>query len=128
MGLAVFPHIKAINEGRKKAVEYYNKHIDFSKISKLKIRDKAQWNHSYYPIVFETESLLLKVQKELNEKQIFPRRYFYPSLNIINYVGITEMPISESVASRILCLPLFHDLSIEALDSICRLIFKIQNN
>ena len=125
MGLAVFPHIKAINEGRIKAVEYYNAHIDFSKINKLKLRDKTQWNQSYYPIIFESESLLLKVQKELNENQIFPRRYFYPSLNKINYLGIAEMPISESISTRIMCLPLAHDMKINDLNSICLIVNKI---
>jgi dTDP-4-amino-4,6-dideoxygalactose transaminase len=125
MGLAVFPYINAINEGRKKAVEYYNAHIDFSIISKLKLRDKTQWNQSYYPIIFETESLLLKVQKELNEKQIFPRRYFYPSLNTINYVGITVMPTSETISSRIMCLPLAYDMKTNDLSSICIILNKI---
>ena len=43
----------------------------------------------------------------LNEEKIFPRRYFYPSLNTLNYVNSEEMPISEDIAKRILCLPLY---------------------
>lgn len=122
MGLAVFPHMAEIINGRKKVVDYYNEHLDFSRLSKIKLRENTQWNYSYYPVIFETETLLLKVQKALNEQQIFPRRYFYPSLNKVNYVGSTEMPISESVASRILCLPLYVGLTADELKKITTII------
>jgi dTDP-4-amino-4,6-dideoxygalactose transaminase len=64
------------------------------------------------------------VQKALNEENIFPRRYFYPSLNTINYVAKIELPISEGIASRILCLPLFMNLDlldVSKIVSICNL-------
>jgi dTDP-4-amino-4,6-dideoxygalactose transaminase len=122
MGLAVFPHMDEIIEGRKKVVDYYNSHLDFTKLSNIKIRENTQWNYSYYPVLFETEAKLLQVQKAFNEQQIFPRRYFYPSLNTINYVGRIEMPISESVASRILCLPLYADLALEDVRKIVTLL------
>ena len=122
MGLAVFPHMTEIIAGRKKIVNHYNEHLDFSKLSTIKLRENTQWNYSYYPVIFETEEILLQVQKALNEKQIFPRRYFYPSLNTINYVANTELPISESVASRILCLPLANEINRVFLDHICRII------
>ena len=115
MGLAVFPFMAEIIAGRKKVVDCYNVNLDFTKLSKIKIRENTQWNYSYYPVIFETESRLLHVQKALNEQQIFPRRYFYPSLNKINYVENTELQISESVASRILCLPLY--MSLDLLDA-----------
>lgn len=128
MGLAVLPHIDEIIESRKKIVDFYNQNLDFSKLKGLKLRENTNWNYSYYPIVFETEEVLLKVQKALNEEQIFPRRYFYPSLNTIDYIGGVEMPVSESIAKRVMCLPLFHGLTLEEVDLICRLILKIQKN
>lgn len=126
MGLAVFPNMDVIITGRKNAVDYYNSLLDFECISKIKIRDNTKWNFSYFPIIFNTETELLDVQQVLNEQQIFPRRYFYPSLNKINYVEGKEMKISESIASRILCLPLFHDLSGDEVDLICHIILKVQ--
>lgn len=122
MGLAVFPHMGEIIAGRKEVVDYYDAHLNFSKLKKMKLRKNTQWNYSYYPVIFETENKLLQVQRELNEQQIFPRRYFYPSLNTINYAGHTEMPISESVASRILCLPLAYEIDEIFLDQICKII------
>ena len=98
----------AIIKGRKKVVDYYQSKIDFSKFKSLTIRENTSWNYSYYPLIFETENHLLSVQKVLNDAQIFPRRYFYPSLNTVPYITESEkMPISESIASRILCLPLY---------------------
>ena len=119
MGLAVFPHMETILANRKSAVDYYNTNLDFSKLKKIKIRENTKWNYSYYPILFETEEQLLQVQKALNEQHIFPRRYFYPSLNKIKYIQSTVMPISESVASKILCLPLYSDIEVSDLLRVC---------
>jgi dTDP-4-amino-4,6-dideoxygalactose transaminase len=111
MGLSVLPYMEHILTERKRVCDYYDQHLEFSKLSKLKIREHTQWNYSYYPVIFESEALLLKTQKALNEEKIFPRRYFYPSLNTINYVNSKKMKISESIASRILCLPLYLKLT-----------------
>jgi dTDP-4-amino-4,6-dideoxygalactose transaminase len=64
------------------------------------------------------------VQKALNEQQIFPRRYFYPSLNTVNYVNSNEMKVSESIASRIICLPLAYEIDEIFLEQICLIINK----
>lgn len=107
MGLAVFPYMETILNERKKIVTFYAEHLDSSMFKPIKIREKSEWNYSYNPILFETESHLLSAVNELNKNQIFPRRYFYPSLNTIDYTKGKSMPISESIASRILCLPLY---------------------
>ncbi|WP_343707601.1 DegT/DnrJ/EryC1/StrS family aminotransferase [Flavobacterium sp.] len=122
MGLAVFPYMDKIIKERKKIVEFYNDNLDFSKLQCLKLRENTNWNYSYYPVIFDTEEQLLKVQKELNENQIFPRRYFYPSLNTIEYTKGLEMPISESISSRVLCLPLYVGVKLQQLEKIVILI------
>jgi dTDP-4-amino-4,6-dideoxygalactose transaminase len=122
MGLAVLPFMETILAERKKVVDYYNQNLDFSKLQVLKIRENTRWNYSYYPVIFENEEQLLKVEKKLNENQIYPRRYFYPSLNTIEYTNGNSMPVSESVASTILCLPLCVGLSEEDLNLIIRLL------
>lgn len=122
MGLAVFQHMEKILEARKKVVDFYNSHLKFEKLKSMKIRENTQWNYSYYPVIFESEAQLLKAQKSLNDQQIFPRRYFYPSLNTIDYVKGAKMPISEDIASRILCLPLYKGLEEEDLERIVGLL------
>jgi dTDP-4-amino-4,6-dideoxygalactose transaminase len=124
MGLSVLPYMEHILEGRKTVVDYYEAHLDFTKLSKIKLRGNTEWNYSYYPVIFESEDMLLKSVKALNEKNIFPRRYFYPSLNKINYVSNLKMKVSESLSSRILCLPLFAEIKIEELQKICLIINK----
>jgi dTDP-4-amino-4,6-dideoxygalactose transaminase len=122
MGLAVLPSMEYIISERKKVVDFYNNHLDFSKISKMKLREHTDWNYSYYSVIFNTEEELLSVQKILNGQNIVPRRYFYPSLNTIKYTHGTSMPISESISSRILCLPLFVGLEEETLIRICKIV------
>lgn len=111
MGLAVLPYYDEIKEARKKVVQWYDEMLDFSKLKKLKIRPGTEWNFSYYPIVFNSETELLAVQQKLNENDIFPRRYFYPSLNHLPYVQSLPMAHSECIASRILCLPLYQSIT-----------------
>ena len=122
MGLSVFPYLKTIIGERKKVVDFYNANLDFSKIKGLKIREHTDWNNSYYPVVFASENDLLHVQENLNEAQIFPRRYFYPSLNTIEYAKGDTMPISESIASRVMCLPLYVGLEESNLELIVSII------
>jgi dTDP-4-amino-4,6-dideoxygalactose transaminase len=123
MGLSVLPHMEEIYNGRQNAVSYYNNHLDWNKLKKMQLRDDTVWNQSYYPILFTNEAELLSTQKRLNEEQIYPRRYFYPSLNSIPYVNNSiTMEISESVASRVLCLPLYKEIKENELCSIVKLI------
>jgi dTDP-4-amino-4,6-dideoxygalactose transaminase len=122
LGLAVFPYMDMIISERKKVVDFYAENLDFTSIKALKIRKNTKWNYSYYPIILESEEILLKVQKALNEEQIFPRRYFYPSLNTVNFIKNTEMPISESISKTIMCLPLYVGLKTENLERITKII------
>ena len=126
MGLAVFDDIDYIFEVRKNIVSFYDNNLIFNNLKKIRIRDNTKWNYSYYPIILQSESKLLIIQNELNKEDIFPRRYFYPSLNTIKYVNqmAINMPVSESIASRILCLPLYVGLSEIELKKIIEIINK----
>lgn len=111
MGLAVLPHMETILEERKKVVDFYREHLHLDRLQIIKIRENTQWNYSYFPVIFETEAQLLAVEKKLTEAEIIPRRYFFPSLNKIEFCKSESMPISESIASRVLCLPLYVGLT-----------------
>ena len=111
LGLAVLPYMPQIVGHRKKAVTFYQEHL--SQYTTLKLREGTQWNYAYYPIIFDSEALLLTAQERLNALDIYPRRYFYPSLHTLPYVSGLYMPVSQSVSERILCLPLSHDISEE---------------
>lgn len=122
MGLAVFDELDFIFSERKKVVDFYLNNLDFTKLSTMKIRENTKWNYSYFPVIFNSEEELLKVQNILNESEIFPRRYFYPSLNTIDFAKGEAMPISESIASKILCLPLYVGLEKQDLEKITSII------
>jgi dTDP-4-amino-4,6-dideoxygalactose transaminase len=115
MGLAVFPYLDTILAKRKEIIEFYNTNLDFTKIRPLKIRENALWNYSYYPVLIENESLLLELLAKLKEIDIYPRRYFNPSLNKLNYVNYQFLMNSQKIADTIICLPLFYDLKTESL-------------
>ena len=123
MGLAVLDHIDDIISSRKKAVLYYNSNLKFKNYIKFNIRPGTDWNYSYYPIIFKNEIDMLKILKIFKENNISPRRYFYPSLNTLSYLkDKIKMPISESISSRILCLPLFTNISQIELDSVIKIL------
>lgn len=122
MGLAVLPYVDSLIQRRKEIVGLYDQLLNFEILKRILIRKDTDWNYSYFPVIFETEKQLLKTQLFLNNANIFPRRYFYPSLNTLNYVDFAEMKISEDISKRILCLPLFKDLKLNQIVKITRII------
>lgn len=125
MGLSVLPYMDQIIASRKMAVDFYMSNLNFSKLRTFKLRENTVWNYSYFCVIFESEMVLLNVQQALNAKNIFPRRYFYPSLNTIDYTNGNKMDISESIAARVLCLPLFKEIEIKQLKRIIMIINSI---
>jgi dTDP-4-amino-4,6-dideoxygalactose transaminase len=128
MGLANLRHIEAIQQSRKDQAAMYDKELAGLRVKRPKIQANSVWNHSYYPVVFETEELLLRSITELNDNWIYPRRYFYPSLSGLNYVKNGDTPVSDDLASRILSLPLSHSLKREEIAFISRILLRVQNN
>lgn len=127
LGLAVFNHIDEIFEERRKVVNTYDSLLKNASFRGLKLREGTDWNCHYYPIIFDSEEELLNKQSQLNQLNIFPRRYFYPSLNTIEYVKGQDCPISESVSKRVLCLPLFVGLSNETIETIVETLYRNDN-
>lgn len=125
MGLCVLPQMDTIVENRKKAVlEYDSKLNNLENLKILQVRPDVKHNYSYYPVVFNDEATLLAVQTALNKESIFPRRYFYPSLNRLPYVQYAEMPVAESISERILCLPLSSETSSDNTNRIASVILE----
>ncbi len=121
VGLANLKYLDAALADRKHKYDIYKKAL--SKNPSLTFQKINQGcNYSYFPVIFKDEESLLRVQTKLNENNIFPRRYFYPSINTFNrLVPYTPMPVSEDIARRILCLPLYFTLSEEDIKRIIEL-------
>lgn len=129
MGLANLKYIEQIHEKRKALVALYDEKLKNLKAVKPVWHSSATENYPYYPIVLESEDLLLKLKQEMDKQEIFTRRYFYPSLaSAVPYLPKLELPITEDIARRSLCLPLYYDLTFEEVELIARLMLRIQNN
>jgi dTDP-4-amino-4,6-dideoxygalactose transaminase len=124
MGLCLLPKMTEIIEERKRLTEYFDKLLAplMPKIYRPLIPSQTVYNYAYYPVVFESEEKLLQVRDSLNASFIYPRRYFYPSLNTLNYITDQQAPVSENISSRILCLPLFNGLMEREVEQITNII------
>lgn len=70
------------------------------------------YNYAYFPVVFKSEEQAVRVAAALKENGVLARRYFYPSLESVECLGAkADQPVSKDIASRILCLPIFDQLS-----------------
>lgn len=124
MGLANLKYITEIIKVRKENAELYDYFLN-EKLIRPNNQNYLSYNYAYYPVVFESEKVLLRVFKELSKENIYPRRYFYPSLNKLKYLDKhCFCPISENISRRIACLPLYYGLNKENIERICYLILK----
>lgn len=124
MGLCILDDIEDIKTNRKKVVENYKIGLE-SLVTFQEQNNQASENYSYFPILFKNEEELSKVQKSLNKENIFPRRYFYPSLDTLEYIEPKqECKISRDISKRILCLPIYAELEKDNQDKIIDIIRK----
>ena len=124
MGLCVLPKVKSIIKRRKEICGLYSKLLMNTLLQMPAINPNATKNYAYYPVIFPSEKMMLKVKRHLNARKIFPRRYFYPSLNSLNYVEHTSCPVAEDVSKRVLCLPLYPELTNRNIAEIARLVLE----
>jgi dTDP-4-amino-4,6-dideoxygalactose transaminase len=92
---------------------------DRIKLQKFK---EESYNYSYFPVIFESEEKVLKVNDLLKDELIMARRYFYPSLNKLKWGYGQSCPISEDISKRILCLPSHDRVTDEDIKIICSII------
>lgn len=118
MGLAVFDHIEEVIAARRTAFETYVGLLPKNKVRLLDLREQTEWNYSYLPVIFSDQDSLNRVMSALNAKSIFPRRYFYPSLNRLPYLMENSVPVAEDISSRVMCLPFSAAISSEEIHSI----------
>ena len=122
MGLCNIKYIKQILNVRRNLYKMYRSHLEGLPISFQHITPETQYNHSYFPVVFENEEMLLKVLDQLNLNNVYPRRYFLPSLSKLPYIAGQSTPIAENISRCVLCMPLYNTLSEEEIDMICRIV------
>ena len=134
MGRLVLKRIGEIVEKRRRIAETYRREL----LVIPGIRAAAppepgiEYNHAYFPVeVNEREFGASRdhLYNGLKEWNVFARRYFYPLVtDFACYRGIVrqdELPEARRVASRIITLPIFSDLSLDDVVRICDIIRHI---
>lgn len=118
MGLCNLKYIDEIIKKRGEKVSLYNKLL--KGFERPVIKEDTVYNNSYYPVLFMDEKSLKHTVQELERENIFPRRYFYPSLNKLPYLTGNKQacPVSEDITKRVLCLPLYDSLSEKVIEKI----------
>ncbi|MBP0612937.1 DegT/DnrJ/EryC1/StrS family aminotransferase [Chryseobacterium sp. cx-311] len=129
MGLANLKYIDQISRKRKELTEKYDDRLRNLKARRPLWHAASENNCAYYPLVFDSEELMLQTIELLKGHEVFTRRYFNPSLaSSLPYLETQEFAVTDSVSRRVLCLPLYFDLTLEEVDLICRLILRVHNN
>jgi dTDP-4-amino-4,6-dideoxygalactose transaminase len=118
MGLCILDDMENILESRAEIAYRYQSrlgdHMDLQQAE-----PDSQLNHSYFPVAATGEQQLLRVRAALNDKGINPRRYFYPSLDTLEYLQPqAAQSTSRSLAQRVLCLPIYPGLAREDQDRV----------
>ena len=125
MGLCVLPGVNDIIASRKECSGWYDDQLEGSLLQWPVPPVGIEYNYGYYPVIFPSHDVMMKVRQTLLDNGIGPRRYFFPSLNTLPFLKPElkrACPMSESISSRVLCLPLYVGLSKAEVDVICDLI------
>lgn len=125
LGVAGLPYLSEIIADRREKYALYVSLLSGCQELSLQVVNGDGCNCMYFPLVFESEALLLQVQAALNQEGIFPRRYFYPSLTqYASSMTGDPAPIADDIATRILCLPLYYSLAEDVIERISQLILQ----
>lgn len=114
-----------IIERRRQITTSYDELLKDSQLYHPRAPQDVESNYNYYPVVFSTHENMMRARKALMDKDIYPRRYFYPSLNTLPYLqqaGYKACPVSASAAMRVMCLPLYSELQKEEINKIAQII------
>ena len=110
MGHVVLPYVDKIIERRKYIYALYLEKLESFNQFDFSILESITYNYSYFPFIADNEEQLLSLIQYLNENDIYPRRYFYPSLNNLPHNVGESCPKSEAISRKTICLPLFYEL------------------
>lgn len=92
--------------------------------------DYARHNYSYFPILVNEHHSLSRdaLYTKLKNNGVYARKYFYPLVSNMkmykNFPGATSinLPNANALSERILCLPIYPDLTIKDLEYIVELV------
>lgn len=129
MGLCNLRHVDNEISKRKAIAEtYYSMLEPIGGIHAIKPNTSVEHNYAYMPVCIGDSFPLSRdeLHEKLSKSNVFSRKYFYPLISdyecYSNEYDSQSTPIAKDVASRILTLPLYADLSVEDVRRICEVI------
>ena len=135
IGLAQLKHMKQVIALRKAAVLLYREHLkNVEGLGLLDDKESVSYNYGYFPVIVHPEKFgggRDELLHYLEIRNIFPATYFYPLITDFPEFEIykTEaLPTARFIADRILCLPLFHDISLDEIDQITQAVINFQKS
>lgn len=132
LGLLQLKHFGEVVRKRKNIFERYMSALSSVQGLEFFTLDKeVEYNYTYFPIMINPDlfgKARDEVYEHLKQNNIFSRRYFYPlisSLEVYNvYPSSHEFNLVNAnyISNRILCLPIYPDLTAESVDRISDLL------
>ncbi|RBP72686.1 DegT/DnrJ/EryC1/StrS family aminotransferase [Marinobacter nauticus] len=135
IGLAQLPHIGAAKDARARIDALYRERLSAVVGVRCHERSKARaHNYSYFPIFVDSDYDLTRDELYLclREHGIYSRRYFYPLIPEFSiYQSLVDSsdrgwPNAIQASERVLCLPLYPDLSEQDVIRISEIIKQYQ--
>lgn len=134
MGLCNLRHLDDEIAKRKRVFErYFELLSDENGIRFCVPANNVRHNYAYLPILFDGAYDRDIVFDALKEANIFARKYFYPLASETPAVkailgNVNKTPVAAEVARKILCLPMYADLSLSVVDEIAKIVLKTKKN
>lgn len=118
MGLSLLDELDVNEAARRDVWERYEAGLSGA-LKKQCWASRASRNYAYLPIVLDSPETATQLLEALEAHGIMARRYFYPSLDTVGVLhGQGTCRVSQDIASRIVCLPLYPELPFEDVDRI----------
>jgi dTDP-4-amino-4,6-dideoxygalactose transaminase len=120
MGLC---NLESINEdiaNREAIYHAYCSKLKDVNINFIEFDKNVKANYSYFPILLPNKEIRDLIFENLQKYNIFTRKYFYPVCNDFECYKETPYltPIARDIGNRVLCLPMYSELSIDAVNQI----------
>ncbi len=130
MGLCNLRHVDSEIEKRKKVSDLYRERLkDIDGVRLIGEREDVKGNFAYFPIFIDKESYGLSrdaLFKLLAEKGIGARKYFYPMITELDCYresyDSSETPAALRAAEQVMTIPMYSELSREAVEKITEII------
>lgn len=122
VGLVNLRYLEDVVAHRKECHVLYDAALQDAPVSKLQVPEGTNWNCSYYPVLFQSESALKRAIEALQADGITARRYFYPSLDTLDYVQDADLPVAHDVTRRVACLPLMYQLTADDIERVAAIL------